>query len=101
MKVNIYETIEISDEQRLDLANVLDGEVNKPKRQATRDEIKEFVWTHGASWDSVLVKEAILLAGGDPEPTSADEPTEDDEEDLLGTSDSMDDQSDDGDEDLI
>lgn len=54
MKVNVYETVEISDEQRVQLANVIDGEIAKPKRNATRDEIKEFVWEHGAGWAQAL-----------------------------------------------
>lgn len=53
MKVNIYETIEISDEQRIALARQLDGEGAR-KRQATRDEIKAFVWRHGSSWELAL-----------------------------------------------
>ena len=53
MKVNIYETVEISDEQRVQLGAVLDGRV-KPKRQATREEIKSYVWDRGSSWDSDL-----------------------------------------------
>jgi len=54
MRVNVYETVEIDDEQRVRLANVLDGEIAKPKRNATRDEIKEFVWEHGAGWAQAL-----------------------------------------------
>lgn len=53
MKVNIYETIEISDEDRVRLGAILDGKA-KPKRQATRDEIKQFVWSHGEGWDIEL-----------------------------------------------
>ena len=71
MKVNIYETVEISDEQRVTLANVLDQKVNKPKRQATRDEIKAFVWEQGSGWDRSLADEAANLAadtGTEPEP---------------------------------
>lgn len=81
MKVNIYETIEVSDEQRVALARHLDGDGAK-KRQATRDEIKAYVWEHGSGW-------ADVLEGGSPEPTPAEDdgqealPLEDDE-DLLG-----------------
>lgn len=53
MKVNIYETVEITDEQRVKLAAVLDGRL-KPKRQATRDEIKAYVWERGSSWEKEL-----------------------------------------------
>lgn len=73
VKVNIYETIEVSDEQRVALARRIDGDGAK-KRQATRDEIKAFVWEHGSSW-------ADVLEGGSPEPTAAED------EDLLGTDD--------------
>lgn len=53
MKVNVYQTVEVSDEQRVMLAALVDG-VTKPKRQATRDEIKEFVWESGADWEVEL-----------------------------------------------
>lgn len=72
MKVNIYETIEVSDEQRVALAREIDGDGAK-KRQATRDEIKEFVWTEGRNW-------AQVLDGSDPSTTE----DEDEDEDLLG-----------------
>jgi hypothetical protein len=58
MKVNIYETVEISDEQRVAIAAILD-DVGAKKRQATRDEIKAYVWEQGANWEYVL-------AGSDP-----------------------------------
>lgn len=80
MKVNIYETIEISDEQRVALARQIDGEDAK-KRQATRDEIKEFVWEQGSDW-------AEALSDGDTRPSEPDEDLiggedEDDLEDLI------------------
>lgn len=53
MKVNVYQTVEVSDEQRVQIANLVDGAL-KPKRQATRDEIKEFVWEAGAEWEAEL-----------------------------------------------
>lgn len=53
MKVNIYETVEVTDEQRVQLGALLDNQI-KPKRQATRDELKEFIWTHGVDWDQEL-----------------------------------------------
>lgn len=82
MKVNIYETVEVTDEQRVTLANVLDQKVNKPKRQATRDEIKGFIWEQGSTWATALADEAANLAAdtGTEEPP-ADEP---EDEDLLG-----------------
>jgi hypothetical protein len=74
VKVNIYETVEVSDEQRVALARQIDGDGAK-KRQATRDEIKAFVWQHGVRWDDVLA--------GRAEPQG--EATEEEDEDLLGT----------------
>lgn len=65
MKVNIYETVEVSDEQRVAIARQLDGDDAK-KRLATRDEIKEFIWLHGQAWDSVL-------SGSEPAETEADD----------------------------
>jgi hypothetical protein len=53
MKVNIYETVEVSDEQRVEIARALDGDGAK-KRQATRDEIKAYIWEHGSGWDRAL-----------------------------------------------
>lgn len=79
MKVNIYETVEVSDEQRVQIARLLDDDGAK-KRQATRDEIKAFVWDHGIQW-------ADVLAGRTPGPVD-EEPEEDllgdEDEDLLG-----------------
>lgn len=72
MKVNIYETVEITDEQRVALAREIDGDGAK-KRQATRDEIKDFVWTEGRNWASVL--------DGTNEPEDTEE--DDDLEDLI------------------
>ena len=53
MKVNVNEQIEISDEQRFMLGAVLSGSL-KPKKFASRDEIKTWAWEHGASWDTDL-----------------------------------------------
>lgn len=55
MKVNIYETIDISDEQRLMLGAVISGQ-QKPKYNASRDEIKGFVWAHGEGWEGALTE---------------------------------------------
>lgn len=40
--------VEISDEQRVQLANVLDNKVST--RLASRNEAREFALTHGARW---------------------------------------------------
>lgn len=75
MKVNIYETVEVSDEQRKQVAATIDEAGSKP-RPATRDELKEFIWTNGSGW-------ADQLNG-----VQADEPAPDaihgsDDEDLI------------------
>jgi hypothetical protein len=71
VKVNIYETVEVSDEQRVEIARAID-DAGAKKRQATRDEIKSYVWDHGSSWASVLAGE------------SGDSPGEPEDEDLVG-----------------
>ena len=53
MKVNIYETVEVSNEQREQIARLLDGPEAK-KRQATRDELKTFIWEAGSDWEAEL-----------------------------------------------
>jgi hypothetical protein len=53
MKVNIDKTLEVTDEQRKQIAAFLDDEGAK-KRDATRDEMKDFIWEHGANWEHVL-----------------------------------------------
>lgn len=77
MKVNIDQTVQISDEQRVQLANVLDGRVTK--RQATRDEMKDYIWTCGKNWEDILARSLGLT--GDDTTVVEDEA---DEEDLLG-----------------
>lgn len=76
MKVNIDQTVQITDEQRVQLANVLDGRVTR--RQATRDEMKDYIWSAGKHWEGTLQEDFDGLTGDD---STVDE-TED--EDLLG-----------------
>jgi hypothetical protein len=71
VKVNLYETVEVSDEQRVKLAQLIDGAGAK-KRQATRDEIKDYIWLRGKKWAEDLGDE------GPPTPNSTDEPDDDD-----------------------
>lgn len=52
MRVNLYETVEVSDAQRAQIADLLDKKVTK--RLATRDEIKAFVWEEGEYWAGSL-----------------------------------------------
>lgn len=56
MKVNLYETVEVSNEQRVKLGRLLDGTQAK-KRIATRDELKAYIWQHGQAWDVQLEDE--------------------------------------------
>lgn len=49
MKVSISTTVEMSDEQRVLLADLLDGKTSR--RKATRVEAKDFVWKRGSDWD--------------------------------------------------
>jgi arsenate reductase-like glutaredoxin family protein len=52
MKVALYESVEVSDEQRKQIANVLDGKVSK--RDATREELKSFLWDLGSDWPEMF-----------------------------------------------
>ncbi len=53
MKVNVDKTIEFSDEQRKAIALYIDGPGSK-KREATRDEMKTFLWDNGSNWEDIL-----------------------------------------------
>lgn len=55
MKISINETLEVSDEQRVQIADILDAE--RTKRQATRDEMKAFIWALGSDWEALLATE--------------------------------------------
>lgn len=66
MKVNIDQTIQVSDEQRQAIARQIDGEGAK-KRDATRDEIKAFIWRHGESWETALDRDVDDAPEPDPE----------------------------------
>lgn len=88
MKVNIYETVEVSDEQRKQIAAVIDKTLEGKRRQATRDELKQFVWERGADWEISLEAAFRSLAkgsaGDDAEgPEIAAEDVEEDLESLL------------------
>ena len=82
MRVNIYETIEISDEQRLMLGAILSGQ-QKPKYNASRDEIKRFVWENGIEWEDALAEEHSRAFPAEPDAADedADEDTDDDGDD--------------------
>lgn len=50
MRVKINNTIEVSDEQRAEIGELLG------KKQATRDECRDFIWKHGADWELMLTR---------------------------------------------
>lgn len=79
MKVSLG-TVEISDEQRVQLANVLDGKISK--RKATRAEAKDFIWREGVNWEIAL---------GDQLRELTDDGEEADEDDLIGDAPGLDD----------
>lgn len=81
MKVNIYETVEVSDQQRVDIARQIDGDGAK-KRQATRDEIKAFIWNHGTGWEVALTAE--VDDAPDDTDTDTDVTPAEDDGDLIG-----------------
>lgn len=83
MKVNVVQQIEIDDEQRLQLGAILFG-ATKPKKVATRDEIKEWAWEHGAAW-AVRLRESYERAFAPAEPDADVDGDDSDElDDLLG-----------------
>lgn len=61
MRVSIYEKIDINDEQRVMLGELLHGQ----RKQATREEIKKFAWEHGFHWDEALLDLYTEKFGGD------------------------------------
>lgn len=75
MRVNIHEPIDVSDDQRVQIADILDGKVSK--RQASRQEIKTFVWQAGACWDLAIESQWSTAYG----------PSDSDIDDLLGATD--------------
>jgi hypothetical protein len=83
MKVQVSNTIEVSDEQRVQLGAVLNGSL-KPKRWGNRQEFKDLVWQEGQNWPHALADLYAELA----DPDTEKEPEEDllggDDEDLLG-----------------
>lgn len=84
MKVNIDQTIEVTDERRKQIALAIDGPGSK-KRDATRQELKDFLWNNGAEWETYL--DQVLDADESEEREEPETAAEEPEEDLLGTSD--------------
>jgi hypothetical protein len=88
MKVQVVETVEVTDEQRYALGAVLDWQV-KPKRMGSRAEFKTFVWEHGSGWAAMLDSlhgevPGVTPAGDDEDLLGGDEDLLGGDEDLLG-----------------
>lgn len=82
MKVNIYETVEVTDAERYAMGAFFDGPDAK-RRQATRDEMKEFIWIYGKGWKAALTGEPQGQdAVDDPDGTFVDDIIGSTEEDL-------------------
>lgn len=81
MKVNLDITVPVTDEERVRLANVLDSK--ESKRQATRQEFKDYIWENGSSWQVTLRDEWINLFGDEPETAEYGEGQDLDLDDLL------------------
>lgn len=79
MKLVIHEQLDLTDEQRVKIANILDEKITK--RQAKRDELKSWIWMIGAQWEEATHLKWEYLFG------SAEEIELDD---LLGSSDDSD-----------
>ena len=78
MKVNIDVTVQVRDDQRHQMAQVIHSDPKRSKDQwATRDELKQFIWHHGESWAEVLADRYAELTGSDFNTPEVDE-------DLLG-----------------
>lgn len=80
MKVNIYETVGVTDEERFLIAAFYDGE-GSPRRQASRDEIKEFVWSYGRNWLEELLNFSRKWPQTDDDPANPAEAEETGNED--------------------
>lgn len=78
MKVQVKETVEVTDEQRRQIASVLAGKV--VKRDAIRDDMKQYIWERGEDWEAALATEWAKVSGEEPESD------DDEDEDLIGLS---------------
>lgn len=72
MKVNLYITEDISDDERKMISDLLGVKL------ATRDQLKEFMWTNGSGWRDKLVRPDLNMMGVPPK-LSAVPDLEDDE----------------------
>lgn len=79
MKINIDITLQVTDEELISLANVIDGK--ETKRTAKRVEVKQYVWAHGEGWQQDLQEDHDALFGTQDE--TPVEPEVDDLADLI------------------
>lgn len=61
MKISIYQTIEITDEQRKEIGALLG--VKWP----SRDQLKDFFWRHGENWQAALTSSTTSAGEHDAE----------------------------------
>lgn len=64
MKVAVYVVNEVTDEERVAIAAMLDGGTAK-KRKASAAEMKEWLWQQGAHWRVALGSGDVTDAGDD------------------------------------
>lgn len=82
MKVNIDVTVGVTDEQRVQIANIIDGKITR--RIATREELRSFIWGEGATWEIALGDQfADAFLNTDPEPEPEPDVAVDELADLL------------------
>lgn len=91
MRIVVHEQLDVTDAQRRQIASVLDGKV--VKRDATRDEMKAWLWETGAGWAEALTDQYLDLDGSTPAPAPPDASGDDADalDDLLGDADELDD----------
>lgn len=77
MKVLINHTLHIEDDDLRKMADVIDGK--ETRRTAKRDEVKGYVWSHGADWATALAEDHGALFGAPEDSPGVDVP-----EDLIG-----------------
>jgi hypothetical protein len=57
MKVNVYVTEDVTDAERKKISELVGV------KQATRDQLKEFLWSHGKGWRAALGEPQTELPG--------------------------------------
>lgn len=80
VKVGIYESVDVSDEQRKAIAKTLG------QKTATRDDLKEFIWKYGQQWPLMVNGATTVDSGGDApaDPLAALDAALGDDDELAG-----------------